>query len=296
MACYHPLTAWRTDHGEILFHDRGNGDELTLPCGRCIGCRLERSRQWATRIMFESQLHESSCFITLTYDSEHLPYPPSLDYSHFQLFMKRLRDRIDCKIRFFMCGEYGDEHRRPHYHAVIFGYGFPDRVLHSRSRSGFNIYRSPLLESVWRYGYSSVAELSFESAAYVARYSLKKVTGDLAESHYAFTCPETGEVSQLTPEFGRMSLRPGIGGDWYTRFKDDLSHDYVVVNGHRCKPPRYFDKLFERVAPLDFAEVKALRAFDASARRKDNTDARLAVRERVQIARLSSFSPRGVDL
>lgn len=293
MPCFHPLSAWRTESGEILFVDRGKGDRIDLPCGRCIGCRLERSRQWATRIMFESQFHKANSFITLTYNDENLPFPPSLDYSHFQLFMKRLRWRLGFPVRFFMCGEYGDNFARPHFHACIFGTDFPDRVLWSRLSSGHDLYRSVLLESLWPYGFSSVAELSFESAAYVARYSLKKVTGDLAEAHYSFTDVVTGEVYQRVPEFAHMSLKPGIGGPWFDKYRSDLSGDYVVVNGRKCKPPRYFDKLLKRVDPDAFSEVQTVREFDAYKRRSDATDSRLAVRERVQLAALGQLPSRG---
>lgn len=289
MPCYRPLSAWRSEKGEISFADRG-GDRLDLPCGRCIGCRLERSRQWATRIMFESQFHEASCFITLTYDEAHMPFPPSLDYSHFQKFMKRLRKAYG-PLRFFMCGEYGEEFSRPHYHACIFGTDFPDRVLWQRNGTG-DIFRSAKLESIWPFGYSSVCELSFESAAYVARYVLKKVTGDLAEAHYRFVDFDTGEVYQRTPEFAHMSLKPGIGGPFFNKFSSDIyPHDYVVVNGHKCRPPRYFDKLFKRMDPAAFELLKSDRTCNPAS--VHNSDSRLAVRERVQLAALNQLSQRG---
>lgn len=293
MPCYHPIPAWRTQAG-VVFVDRGAGDRMDLPCGRCIGCRLERSRQWATRIMFESQMHKASCFLTLTYSREHVPNPPSLEYSHFQLFMKRLRKRMG-PMRFFMCGEYGDELGRPHFHAIIFGTDFPDRFFWSVSRSGHNLYRSPALEQLWTFGHSSVADLSFESAAYVARYSLKKVTGDLAEEHYRFVDPDTGEVSQLTPEFCHMSLKPGIGGRWFELYSSDVydGHDYVVINGHKCKPPRYFDRLLKRQDADAFDDIKTAREFNGYSRRSDSTDSRLAVRETVQLAALNRLKPRG---
>ncbi len=291
MPCYHPLSAWRSEQGEISFVDRG-GDRLDLPCGRCIGCRLERSRQWATRIMFEAQFHPSNSFITLTYDEAHMPFPPSLHYPDFQKFMKRLRKDTPQPLRFFMCGEYGAEHARPHYHACIFGTDFPDRVVWERSSTGHDIYRSPQLEKLWPFGYSSVADLSFESAAYVARYVLKKITGDAAEQHYRFIDAETGEVYQRVPEFARMSLKPGIGGPFFDKFKEDVyPHDYVVVNGHKCRPPRYFDKLFKRFDRAEYDLLKSDRSCNPAS--VHNSSSRLAVRETVQIAALKQLSPRG---
>nr|QJB20509.1 MAG: replication initiator protein [Microvirus sp.] len=244
--------------------------------------------------MFEAQTHKETSFITLTYAPEHLPHPPSLDYSHFQLFMKRLRKRMG-PMRFFMCGEYGDQLSRPHFHAIIFGTRFPDRVLWSRSGSGNDLYRSATLEQLWPFGHSSVADVTFESAAYVARYSLKKVTGDLAEQHYRFVDADTGEVTQRTPEFCHMSLKPGIGGRWFELYSSDVynGHDYVVINGHKCKPPRYFDRLLKRQDPMAFDDVKTAREFKGYSRRDDSTDSRLAARETVQLAALNRLAPRG---
>lgn len=248
---------------------------------------------WATRIMFESQFHDSNSFITLTYDGDHLPDPPSLNYAHFQLFMKRLRKKLGA-IRFYMCGEYGDLNRRPHYHACIFGTDFPDRTFHNVLPSGYNLYRSAILENAWSYGYSSICDLSFDSAAYVARYCLKKITGDLAEEHYKYINPITGEISQLEPEFAHMSLKPGIGSAWFDKYKKHSSHDYVVINGRRCKPPRYYDKLLKRADLSRLEQFKETRQYDAYLRRSDNTDPRLLVKEEIQLAALRQLPKRGV--
>lgn len=294
MACYHPLAAYKLG-GQVHFGVpiSSVAQTLQLPCGQCLGCRLERSRQWATRIMFESQLHDASTFITLTYSPENLPNPPSLDYRHFQLFMKRLRKALG-PLRYFAVGEYGADHFRPHFHACLFGTDFPDRQLHSRTRAGHNLYRSATLERAWPFGYSSCAELTFDSAAYVARYSLKKVNGDRAEDHYRWYDPDTGEVTQLQPEFARMSLKPGIGGRWFELYSSDVydGHDYVVVNGRKCRPPRYFDKLLERTDPDRYAEVKAAREATGKKMAHENTPERLAVREAVREAALNQTSPR----
>lgn len=243
--------------------------------------------------MFESQFHDANSFITLTYSDENLPFPPSLDYTHFQKFMKRLRKSTALPLRFFVCGEYGDQLGRPHFHACIFGFDFSDKVVWSRTPRGDFLYRSPLLERVWPFGHSSVAELTFESAAYVARYQLKKVTGDLAQAHYSFTDVETGEVHQRVPEFAHMSLKPGIGGRWFDKYYKDVfdGHDYVVVNGHKCRPPRYFDKLFKRLDGREYEFLKSDRTSNPVS--VHSSDSRLAVREQVQLAALQRLSPRG---
>jgi len=296
MACFHPLSAYKLG-GQVHFGAPTSSlcQPLKLPCGQCIGCRLERSRQWATRIMFETQLHEENSFITLTYANEHLPNPPTLDYRHFQLFMKRLRKVLGHKVRFYMCGEYGDKYFRPHFHACLFGVDFfTDRVLFDHSPSGHPLYRSPLLERCWPYGHSSIGELTFESAAYVARYVTKKITGDAAEEHYRFVDVDTGEVHDLKPEFCRMSLKPGIGGKWFDLYSTDVyrGHDYVVCNGRKLRPPRYFDRLLERINPERYEEVKLARAENALKYADNNTPERLAVREEIQYAALGQTSPR----
>ena len=292
MACFHPLVAYRSADGSISFVDRGKGDQLLLSCGQCIGCRLELSRQWATRCVHEASLYDDNCFITLTYNNDNVPIDGGLNYSHFQLFMKRLRKRFpNDTIRFYMCGEYGENYGRPHYHACLFGFNFPDRVLHSRTGSGFFIYTSRILESLWSYGFSSVADFSFESAAYVARYVMKKITGQAAKRHYEVLDEMTGEIYNRSPEFCRMSLKPGIGARWWDKFgqSDVVPRDKVVINGVESTVPRYYDKLLRRYNFLQYDDAKTRRAFDNYSRRDDNTDARLSVKEQVVKARLSKL-------
>ena len=202
--------------------------------------------------------------------------------------MKRLRKQFGKGIRFYMCGEYGEELDRPHYHACLFGVDFAaDRSLWS-NRNGYKLFRSPTLEVLWPFGHSTIGELNFETAAYTARYVMKKITGDLAEDHYRKVDPVTGEVYQLVPEFNRMSLKPGIGGLFFDRFHTDIyPHDYVVVNGSKAKPPRYYDKRFDKIDPLAFDDLKGDRELAAYEMRSDNTPERLAVKEAVAIARLN---------
>lgn len=174
MACFHPLRAFKTSCGEVVFSELGRYDialQLSLPCGQCIGCRLERSRQWAMRCMHEASAFDSNAFVTLTYDDASLPPNGSLKYSDYQLFMKRLRKAIEpSKVRFYMCGEYGEEEFRPHFHACLFGFDFPDKVKFKTTGSGSTIYTSKMLETLWPHGLCSTADVTFESAAYVARY------------------------------------------------------------------------------------------------------------------------------
>ena len=301
MPCFSPLQAWRTSKGEIVFWRRQDAiNEFKLPCGGCEGCLLERSRQWAVRCMHEAQLWEKNCFITLTYEDP----PPwnSLVHSDFQKFMKRLRKRfkgdkelVDDRtgksshpIRFYMAGEYGSARGRPHYHACIFNFAFEDLKFLRRTNSGSNLYRSAQLESLWPYGFSSVGDVTFESAAYVARYVMKKQNQDI--DVHAPVDLETGEVIQRLPEYNRMSLKPGIGANFLDKYKTDVfPNDYVVVNGHKAKPPRYYFKRLEQQDPDLYEQVEYSRAMKGLESCEENTVERLGARQKVLQAKLKQL-------
>ena len=294
MPCYHPLSAYQCADGSIVFQERrwfNTVKTLSLPCGQCIGCRLERSRQWAMRCMHEAQLHEKNCYITLTYDNTHLPSDGSLHYKDFQLFIKRLRKKFgNTRIRYYMAGEYGENFGRPHFHACIFGHDFHDKELWKRSSSGFMLYRSSDLELLWPFGYSSIGDVNFESAAYVARYIMKKVTGHNSKAHYTETDPETGEITKRKPEFNKMSLKPGIGYDWYKKYKSDVyPHDYVIIKGKKVKPPKFYDKKYKMDNPYEFDEILYKREINGKLNSEDNTMERLLVKEIVQNAKLQKL-------
>lgn len=245
-------------------------NNLSVPCGRCMGCRLEKSRQWAVRCVHEAKCFEDNCFVTLTFSDEHLPKDGSLCRKHVQDFLKRLRRKYeDRKIRVFYCGEYGDQLGRPHYHLCLFNFDFKDRKKFKRV-NGFWYYRSDALSSLWTFGHSIVCDFSFETAAYVARYCTKKVNGSQAEEHYQ------GRV----PEFAGMSLKPGIGKTWFDKYaKSDLfPHDNVISRGAKSKPPRYYDILRERVDPDGFAKAKKAREELGEDLSWNATHDRLAVR------------------
>ena len=250
--------------------------------------------------MHEASLYPLNCFVTLTYSDEHLPPRSDLVYKDFQKFMKRLRRRRAVKDpqtgrlaypkqRFYACGEYGEEHARPHFHAILFDYDFPDKrpvKLLVERPGGHKLWTSKLLDEVWGKGQCRIGKVSFESAAYVARYCMKKVTGKGAYQHYS-RVDEYGEF-ELTPEMAHMSLRPAVGKPWLDKFQTDVyPHDYVVVNGRKCKPPRYYDSKYGEASPDDFEYLQFQRMLNADARLADNTLDRLAVRETVLKARLN---------
>lgn len=274
---------------------------IRLPCGQCTGCRLERSRQWAIRCLHESQLHEKNCFITLTYSDDHLPADGSLNHRHWVLFAKRLRKRFGNGIRYYMCGEYGEQFARPHYHACLFNHDFRDKTLW-KERDGVPLYQSKSLDKLWStpygdpLGFTSVGDVTFQSAAYVARYIMKKVTGDKADDHYTYL-DEYGEIHERTPEYTQMSRRPGIGADWLKKYETDVfPHDYVILNGKKCSVPKYYDRNLEDRRP-EFAAAMKRRRNDARAFRGfdvDSTPDRLKVREKCLETRLNQLK-RNLD-
>ena len=280
MVCYHPLKGhFSPENGRFV---PGYTADVRLrsqiPCGSCIGCRQTYARSWAIRCMHESKSHVRKCFITLTYNDDSLPNPPSLVTKHFQDFMKRLRINFARGISFqqqdgnirhvfvpdgikvYYCGEYGPRYsRRPHWHAVLFGAEFPDKTLHKRKKSG-NLYRSQVLQGLWPHGFITVADLTFESAGYCARYAMKKVNGQAKKAHYQWRCPHTGHVYDLKPEHAHMSRRGGIGLDWIKRYwKDVYPSDEIILKGNPVKPPKFYDTFLKKLDPVLYANVKRKR-------------------------------------
>jgi hypothetical protein len=241
--------------------------------------------------MHEASLHEKNCFITLTYDDEHLPNGGSLHYPDFQKFIKRLRKKFPkSDIRYYMAGEYGTTFGRPHFHACIFGFDFDDKKLWKRTASNSLLYRSKDLEALWSFGYTSVGDVTFESAAYVARYIMKKVTGDEANTHYSYCDLSTGELLKLTPEFNRMSLKPGIGANWLEKYHADVyPHDYVEIRGQICTPPKYYDKLIQKNDDYEWQEILDKREKRAKLKPEEKTAERLAAKEAVTKAKLNKL-------
>lgn len=228
---------------------------LEIPCGQCIGCRLQRSREWANRMMMELSTTEGpSSFITLTYDNKNLPLSEGVNHitgeiemfgnlvlEDLQKFMKRLREHTGKKIRYFACGEYGEKSLRPHYHLIVFGYFPEDAKFLRKGRAGeYNYYVSDELNKLWPYGLHVVSDVTWESCAYTARYVVKKFTGDLSIRY---------EEKNIKPPFVVMSNRPGIGYDYFMKnhdkFRDDVKLNYLSTDKGSIafSKPRYFKKL-----------------------------------------------------
>lgn len=241
-------------------------------------------------------MHRENVFATFTYEGN-LPPLASLKYRDFQLALKRLRKAAHPhKVRFFVGGEYGERSRRPHFHAALFGLNFLDRKYWRKSSSGFRLDRSAQLETIWGHGSVEIGDVTFESAAYIARYCLDKLSGArVLPRSYGRIDLATGEVLPVVPEFAHMSLKPGIGGAWFDKFyeSDALSRDRVVVEGREVPIPKYYDRRLAAQSPARkaaLAFIKAARQEEAKLRAADNTPSRLAVKEIVTNAGIRFFS------
>lgn len=258
--------------------------------------------------MHEASLYEDNCFITLTYDDQHLPAHGDLVYPHFQSFMRKLRREYPNRnIRFYMCGEYGSINKRPHYHAILFNFNFPDKKPCGLTKTGLPEFNSETLKKLWGRGRTSLGDATEQSAAYCARYITEKISG--ASDHID---PKTGRPYRerylrayngnpdsdgvlgvfVTPEFNRMSLKPGIGQGWFDQFyKDVYPEDSVRTrNGRRIKPPRYYDKKYDALEPYEFEDVKQARIVKALKNWEESQPNRLAVKEEVLKAKMSKFN------
>lgn len=284
MSCYKPITAFKpADGGPLSFSEKKDHREIKIPCGQCIGCRIRRREEWALRCYCESKMHKSNLFVTLTYDDAHMPCDGSLNYRHYQLFMKRMRKEFG-SFRFFMCGEYGENTGRPHYHALFFGLDLDDKRKCNSVYSRDDIYESEKLNALWGKGGCRIGEVTYASARYCAAYAVKKVTGERAEDHYARVNPYTGELYWLTPEFAHMSLKPGIGFPWLEKYWKDIyttGHNALLVNGSKKPVPRYFDAKLEEIAADVLDRAKYDRFVEAMKHTEHNTADRLAVRNEV---------------
>jgi len=264
---------------------------MAVACGRCIGCRLERGRQWAVRCMHEASLHDANCFVTLTYAEA----PVGLVPDDLCRFWKRLRRELSpLRISYFAAGEYGELTRRPHYHACIFGWWPGDAVRHGSERD-HPLYRSATLERVWGHGHCPFGAVTFESAQYVAGYIAKKVTGPAAEAFYQAEVidPETGELKMepIEAEFSRSSRNPAVGLRWLDRHgeSDAWRHDQVITRGAPGQLPRYYTRKFAERKPeseIRGRKIRRIEKGNTPRARRENQPHRLAAQEAVVLSKL----------
>lgn len=238
-------------------------------------------------------MHQNNCFVTLTYSDKHLPELGSLNVRDWQTFAKRWRSEISPRnFRFLQCGEYGDNTKRPHHHAAIFGQSFmKDRVTIEDSPKGFPQWESPQLTRLWAKGRCTISALDYEAGAYIARYIMKKVTGPPAADHYSEIDPITGEFTEVKPEFITMSRRPGIGATWIKKYLSDVyPSDQVVIKGKIQRPPKFYDVYYQKINPQGFKSLLERRATKAQKFEADNTPDRREVKETVKHAQIRSLT------
>lgn len=325
MSCYHPITAvYNPKLAEIEgkktlhfnwpdFYEYRNGhfvlregmEEIEVPCGQCIGCRLQYSRQWALRIQKEASTWEHNYFLTLTYDDMHIPNQDVINEATGEIilghplnpnditkFMKRLRITWQRKfgsknIRFYLCGEYGKQTERPHYHICLMNFPIPEEELefYKHNELGDNLYKCDLIEKIWGKGIIVVGSLTWQSAAYVARYMLKKQKGnpEQVKTYYK----SQGKI----PEFTRCSRKPGIAREWYELHKDEIyKNDEIFVPKRgggtlKLKPAGYFDRLYDLEHPKEMLRIKeARKAYALRAKKLKLTKCNLHWEEILEIA------------
>ena len=285
--------------------------KLTVPCGKCFACRERKASDWSIRMIHEAQMHTASSFITLTYNNETIPEDGSLKIEHFQKFMKRFRFQIKpARIRFYHCGEYGkvkaslgdslsakenlphpfqgdrEAHGRPHYHAIIFGWDFPDKTQWS-IRNGHPVYRSAQLEKLWPFGHSEIGTVTYDSAKYVSGYIQKKINGEESVDYYKRVDYETGEIFTLQPEYATMSRRPGIGIPWLEKYHQEIwGYDECIVEGQSNPVPRAYTTRLKQDDPETYKKIVDQRAKNAKLNKHERTPERLAVKDKIGIIRM----------
>ena len=306
MSCYHPLVRYETwekykcNDGHMAYkatveklQTGQNYEDIEeaekrlnirikqrqiIPCGKCIGCRLEYSRDWATKGLYEAEMHKDNWFLTITYDEEHLPAAENmidpktgaelgqnpygtLKNQDFTLFLKKLRNHYERNknhvgIRYMGCGEYGDQGHRPHYHAIMFNLpiDIQDLKFHEYNENYETLWRCTELEKIWGKGMIVAAEVNWNTCAYVARYVTKKVGLPTDKEHY--------KCLGIEPEFFRMSRKPGIGREYYELNKDNIyKTDKLIIQKYgggtlKIRPPKYYDKLYDIEYPEKMEKIK----------------------------------------
>lgn len=233
MPCRSPLNGYKLPDGSFSFNRTNSVGLISFACGMCRDCRINKAREWAIRCHHEASMHEDNCWLTLTYAKD----PITVNRRDLQIFFKALRN-AGFKFSYYAVGEYGENFSRPHYHVCLFGADFPDKYPWEKKNKSL-LYRSPQLEKAWPHGHAKIGNLTQESAAYTARYTMKKITGDKAEKHYS---REIGGLEfMITPEFALMSLKPPIGKRWIEKYyKDVFPADHVIYKGKEMPVPRYY--------------------------------------------------------
>lgn len=267
MACHHPKPAYLSREGKITFAKRdalpGASGFTYIRCGMCRGCKFDHARDWAIRCYHEAQLHEDSCFVSPTYDQEHLPPHGSLDKSDLQKFFKRLRKK-GVNFRYFACGEYGEKKGRPHYHIVMFGFKPSERTYWATSKNGHKQWLSKIFQDCWPHGVAPWTEFHHHAARYVAHYTadkLKSYAKDTPDPETGLRPYEVmdrdGVIWNLQPEFQLQSLKPAIGLEWLEKnYREVFPADSVVMDTKEYPPPRFYYQWLKDNDPDLYQQVR----------------------------------------
>lgn len=232
MRCIRPIKAWINISGDIVYTKSINlkaQTSLEFECRKCLPCRLNGAREKAIRAVHEAKMHEGNIFLTLTYNDESLA-SERLIYEDFQLFMKKLRNTTSETISYMVTGEYGDENKRPHWHAIIFNYWPDDAKSHRETKDlKHQVWTSETINQCWDKGYNEFGQVTIESAGYVARYAAKKLVHGNDQDHDYHPLHKT-------------SSRRAIGRSWIEQYHNHtFQNGYVnLPNGQQTKIPRYY--------------------------------------------------------
>lgn len=274
MPCNFPMPAWKTHAGTVVLNrsERQIKDiqqKLLIPCGGCAGCRKAKAQAWTLRCLLEMQDHQAATFTTLTYHEN--TKPETLQRRDLQLFLKRLRRRTSNKLRFFACGEYGEQKHRPHYHAILFGISATTDARR--------------IQMAWDQGFTTNEPITPRRIAYTAGYVQKKYDEPkpLAAEYINYT---TGELYQWQPPFIQMSRggRTGHGIGGTARRHTASWRDFAILNGTRMPVPKYLHKAWEEASTEQQIEEQQYEHYQRSLTKERMTTERLEAQEQIQIA------------
>lgn len=267
MTCYHPIPAMQ-EGGRVYLGRPLVDTNLQLPCGTCIGCRQNRAMHWALRCHLEAQNHLDTCVTTLTYDDHYLP--PTIRRADLQLWLKRLRKNR--KIRYYACGEYGEQFGRPHYHAILFG-------LNAETKS---------IDNAWQRGITRTDNASIEAINYITSYTAKKAGWYINRKRLnreERLDPETGELYTWEAPFQIMSRRPGLGSHAKRYYQSWAL--YAISNGTKLNVPRFYKTAWEQLSNNTEKEENEYQKYKHALQRHEHqlTEQQLETKEKIHHAR-----------
>lgn len=268
MPCRSPLPVYRDHFGRTTIKRPAVQYTMyNVPCGGCRDCRLTKAREWAIRCYHEQQFHAETWMLDLTFETN----PLTIAKSDLQGFVKNLRNAREDRtykypnLRYFGVGEYGSKFSRPHYHVIVFGLQPRNPYYWRRSKNGTLLYRDEDIEQRWGKGFVTLSKFDTKGAAYAARYTMKKQTGEKSKDHYVHQVldPKTGELLkeiQIQPEFQLSSRNPAIGRDWIEKYwEETFNNGYVMFKGKKVAIPRYYFTWLAAAHPLVHQKVMAER-------------------------------------